>query len=85
MIGLTGCVGATDGPVNNADTAIAKAMVAIKREFPQGKPDPKDFRAYLRDGNWYVEEIMPPDTLGGGVDVVISQRDGKVVQVALIQ
>jgi hypothetical protein len=85
MIGLMGCAETADRPVNDADAAVAKAMVAIKKEFPQGHPNPTDFHAYLRDGNWYVEEIMQPGSLGGGVGAVVSQRDGKVMQVALIQ
>ncbi len=83
-IGLVGCA-RVNRPVTDSDAAIVSAMSAIKEKFPKAKPDPKSFRAYLRDGDWYVEEILPPDTLGGGVDVVISQSDGKIVQVALIQ
>jgi hypothetical protein len=54
MIGLMGCAETANRPVNDADVAVAKAMVAIQKEFPQGHPNPKDFYAYLRDGNWYV-------------------------------
>lgn len=84
-IGLTGCAETANRPVNDAEAAVAKAMIAIRKEFPQGHPNPKDFTAELKDGNWYVSQIMPPNSLGGGVDVVISQHDGRVVQVALIQ
>ena len=77
--GLLGCTTANQ-PVTTADAAIAKAMVAINKEWPQVKSDPKGFQAVLRDGNWYIEKLnTDPGSFGGDVFVVISQRNGKIL------
>jgi hypothetical protein len=41
--------------------------------------------AILKDGVWYIRPKLPPRTVGGGLNMQLSQRDGRVLQMYMAQ
>ena len=71
-----------EGYVPNRETAI-KIAVAIwgpiygEKKIEKEKP----YKAFLKDGIWYVSGSLPKNTVGGVAEAEISKEDGRILRV----
>jgi len=82
---LWGCMGGSSGFVPDVATARKIACHAIHKQFPNGRGDCSDMAVSLNDGVWYVETVLPPGYVGGGPNVELAQKDGRILNLYLTQ
>jgi len=79
-----------NGVIRDSKTAISIAHAIYASMNPDLKiSNEKDwqshFTATLNNGTWEVGEKTEPGSLGGGLWILLSQRDAHVVSIYLIQ
>ena len=71
------------GLVPTAEVAIRIALAIWEPIYGSSNIErQKPYKAVLRDGVWYVEGSLPPNTIGGVAIAEITQRDAKVLRVS---
>ncbi len=82
------------GVIQDGQTAISIARLmwfSMNPALVFGNPHSSDAdwqarsEATLKDGVWHITPKLPPRTVGGGLNMELSQRDGRVLRMYMTQ
>lgn len=70
-----------DTLIKNSSTAIAMAEPLLFDIFGKNQIlTEKPYEVYLIDGYWYLSGTIPKGWKGGGFEIIISAKDGKIIR-----
>ncbi len=74
------------GVLPDEKTALEVGLKILARRYSSLRVAlQKPFRAFLVDGYWVISGSTPENQYGGGLEIILSQKDGRVVSIQIMQ
>ena len=71
------------GDINNAKEAKEQAEIIWKEIFGEEAKKEKPYKVYFDENSkvWYVKGTLPPNYVGGVLNIIMTKKDGKILAI----